>query len=192
MRQGLQCQPLAKKPRLCYTKDMKYDYKTLYEKNAAFYKKSPTRLSTLQWLNTIFTWLFVVAYAGFWLYQIKSNKLPTIELVPFFFAPALALILVSAIRLGVDRPRPYSQYGANITPLVDKKDRDGDSFPSRHIACAAAISTAFLSFIPFVGVALLVCCVALAYIRFSIGVHYPSDLAAGIVLGLLCGITVFI
>ena len=171
---------------------MKYDYKILYEKNAAFYKNSPNRLNVLKWLNTLFTWLFVVAYAGFWLHQIKSDKLPTQELVPFFFAPALALIFVSAIRLAVDRPRPYSQFGANITPLVAKKDRDGDSFPSRHIACAAAISTAFLSFMPLVGTALLICCVALAYIRFSIGVHYPSDLAAGILLGVLCGTTAFI
>ena len=171
---------------------MKYDYKTLYEKNAAFYKASPTRLKTLTLLNTLLTWLFAVAYGGFWLYAIKSDRLAAQELIPSFFAPALALIFVSAIRLGADRPRPYSQYGANITPLVARQDRDGDSFPSRHLACAAAISMVFLSVLPFLGALLLLSCFALAYIRFSIGVHYPSDLAAGIALGVLCGVTVFI
>ncbi len=171
---------------------MQYDYKALYEKNAAFYKASPIRLKGLKLLNGVLTWLFAVAYASFWLYAIKSDRLPLQELVSPFFAPALALIFVSAIRLGVDRPRPYSKKGANITPLVARKDRDGDSFPSRHIACAAAISMVFLSVLPIVGVLLLLSCLALAYIRFSIGVHYPSDLAAGIVLGVLCGITVFI
>ena len=88
---------------------MKYDYKTLYEKNAAFYKLSPLRVKILKLLNTVFTWLFAVAYAAFWLYAAVSDKLLVQELVPLFFAPALALILVSAIRLGVDRPRPYSK-----------------------------------------------------------------------------------
>ena len=171
---------------------MKYDYKTLYEKNAAFYKLSPLRVKILKLLNTVFTWLFAVAYAAFWLYAVISDKLLVQELVPLFFAPALALILVSAIRLGVDRPRPYSKKGAAITPLVARQDRDGDSFPSRHIACATVIAMVFLSVLPIVGVLLLLCCFALAYIRFSIGVHYPSDLAAGIVLGVLCGFTVFI
>ncbi len=171
---------------------MKYDYKALYEKNAAFYKDSPLRLKNLKLLNIVFTWLFAVAYAAFWLYVVVSDKLLVQELVPLFFAPALALILVSAIRLGVDRPRPYSEKGAAITPLVARKDRDGDSFPSRHIACATAIAMVFLSVLPVVGVLLLLCCFALAYIRFSIGVHYPSDLAAGILLGVLCGLTIFI
>lgn len=183
--------PLAKFRLLCYTKPMKYDYKALYEKNAAFYQFSPTRLKGLKLLNGILTWLFAVAYTAFWLYAIKSDKLPLQELVSPFFAPALALIFVSAIRLGVDRPRPYSKNGANITPLVAREDRDGDSFPSRHIACAAAIATVFLSVLPIIGVLLWFCCFALAYIRFSIGVHYPSDLAAGILLGAVCGITVF-
>ena len=149
-------------------------------------------MKNLKLLNTALTWLFAVAYAGLWLYAVKSDKLAVQALVSLFFAPALALILVSAIRLGADRPRPYSQKGAAITPLVARGDRDGDSFPSRHIACAAAITTAFLSVLPVLGGFLLVCTFALAYIRFAIGVHYPSDLAAGIVLGVLCGITVFI
>lgn len=184
-------QPLAKTARLCYTKRMKYDYKALYEKNAALYQKSPQRLKFLQLCNTTLTWLFAAAYAALWLYAVKSEKLPLPDLIPLFFAPTLALILVSAIRLGADRPRPYSKYGAGITPLVPKQDRDGDSFPSRHIACAAAIATAFLSVFPVVGGFLLVCALALGYLRFSLGVHYPSDLAAGFVLGVLCGCTVF-
>jgi len=182
---------LANNAFLWYTEYMKYDYKTLYEKNAAFFKKSPNRLTLLKVLNAGLTWLFAVVYAGLWLYAVKTDGLPTRGLVSLFFAPAFALILVSAMRLGVDRPRPYSEKGANITPLVARKDRDGDSFPSRHIACATAIAMAFLSIQPVFGVLLLLCGLALAYIRFTIGVHYPSDLAVGYVLGILCGITAF-
>lgn len=171
---------------------MSYDYKTLYEKNAAFLKKSPTFLKLLTIFNKVLTWLFVFVYAAFWLYAVKSDRFPLHKLSSAFFATALALITVSVIRLAVDRPRPYSEQGAAITPFVTRKGRDGDSFPSRHIACAAAIATVFLSVLPILGSFLFICCFALAYIRFALGVHYPSDLAAGIAIGFLCGITVFI
>ncbi len=185
-------QPLAILFALWYTDFMKYNYKTLYEKNASFYKESPARISWLKLFNTALTWVFAVAYAALWLYAVKSDKFPLHDLVSVFFAPALALILVSVLRLGIERPRPYSENGANITPLVPKKDRDGDSFPSRHIACAAAIAMVFFSVLPIFGVLLALCCLGLAYTRFSIGVHYPSDLAAGFAVGILCGVTVFI
>lgn len=184
-------QPLAILFVLWYTNCMKYDYKSLYEKNASFYKDSPSRIAGLKLFNTLLTWIFAVAYASLWLYAVKSDKFPLHDLVSVFFAPALALILVSVLRLGIERPRPYSENGANITPLVPKKDRDGDSFPSRHIACAAAIAMVFFSVLPVLGVALTLCCLGLAYIRFSIGAHYPSDLIAGLAVGVLCGITMF-
>ena len=171
---------------------MRYDYKELYEKNAAFYKKSVGRLTALRILNIALTVLFAVSYPALWLCALKADFLSIKDSVSIFFAPVFALIAVSAIRLGADRPRPYSKKGANIVPLVARKDRDGDSFPSRHITCAATIAMVFLSVLPLFGVFLFVCCFALAYIRFSIGVHYPSDLAAGILLGSLCGLTVFI
>lgn len=170
---------------------MQYDYKTLYEKHAAFYKKSPVRLKILKLVNTACSWLFAVAYVGLLASAALSDKIPLQKVLPLFFAPALALFAVSAIRLGAGRPRPYSSKGAHVTPLVSRGDRDGDSFPSRHLACAAVIATVFCSVLPVTGALLILCCFVLAYTRFAIGVHYPSDLAAGIALGVLCGLTAF-
>lgn len=170
---------------------MQYDYKTLYEKNAAFYRASPLRLKILKLVNTACSWLFAVAYVGLWAYVSLSDKISLQDVLPLFFAPALALFAVSAIRLGADRPRPYSAKGARVTPLVSRRDRDGDSFPSRHLACAAVIAIVFFSVSPVLGALLLIGTFLLAYTRFAIGVHYPSDLAAGITLGVLCGLTAF-
>ena len=167
-------------------------YRAIYEKNAARYTSTENGVKYLQYANLFFTWLYVLAYGSFWLYALKSTSIPSKDLISVFFAPAFTLILVSAMRLAIDRPRPYSSRGAGITPLVPKKDRDGDSFPSRHLACATAIAMTFLPYFPFIGSFLLMTTFALAYVRFSLGVHYPSDLAVGILVGALCGITVFI
>ena len=177
---------------LCYTENMKYDYKALYEKSAAFYNKSPQRVKVLKLCNVGLTWLFVGAYALLWALAVFTDKLPSHDVVRLFCVPMAALLLVSVIRLGAERPRPYSEKGAKITPFVDRGDRDGDSFPSRHIACAAAITALFFTITPALGVLLSVCCLALAYVRFAIGVHYPSDLLAGIAVGSLCSIFLFL
>lgn len=169
---------------------MKYNYKALYEKQAAFFNERPRAKRALLLGNYIGTAAFFLAYAILVVVAICKN-FDAVSLMKIIGAPALCLFLVSVLRLAVNRPRPYSDEGAQITPLQPKMSSKDKSFPSRHIACAFVIGTTFLAYALPVGIALLALGIALGYARFAIGWHYPSDLACGAVLGVVCGLLVF-
>ena len=170
---------------------MKYDYAAIYNKNAAFYNGHGRLKKALLLCNLLLTYLFLIAYAGLWVYALLKDELLVTDYAKFFFIPATSLLTVSVLRLAIDKPRPYSEKGAHIQPILRGKREQGHSFPSRHIASATAISFTFLPYLPAVGGVLLVCTLALAYTRFAVGVHYPSDLLAGIGVGGFFGIFVF-
>lgn len=171
---------------------MKYDYVALYNKNAAFYTARPRLKSVLRWANGILTYGFVLAYLALWAYGIFLADFSARDYARLFFVPASALFAVSMLRRLVARARPYTKEGANITPLVLREGREDDSFPSRHLTCAAVIATVFLPYLPIVGCLLLVCTLGLAYARFALGMHYPSDLFAGTALGVGIGLLAFV
>ena len=167
-------------------------YPTLYERSAAFYNARPKAKRALQLTNIFLPLLFVIAYLGLWAYGIFEAKLTEKQLLELFFFPALCLLLVFALRLLLDRHRPYSPGCAGITPLVRVSGADNKSFPSRHMASAAVIAMAFMPYLPAVGVLLLIFSFALAYTRFAVGLHYPTDLLAGWLLGILTGALMFV
>ncbi|MBR2622958.1 MAG: phosphatase PAP2 family protein [Clostridia bacterium] len=166
---------------------MKYDYETLYNKTADFFKTRPHAKWLLLLGNSLLTWVFFVFYAGLLLGSSFSTK----ELVSILFVPLLGLLTATILRLAIERPRPYSEYGANITPLIKKKS-DNHSFPSRHMTCATVIAMTFLPFHPWIGGVLLLLSAVLGYCRFATGMHYPSDLLCGAGLGVLIGCFIFL
>lgn len=141
-------------------------------------------------LDKILTGAFFVGYAILLGYAI-IKKISAVDMLPIFFAPLFGLLAVSVLQLMIDRPRPYSEEGANITPL-EKKDKQGYSFPSRHLACAAVIATTCLPYLMPLGIFLYFLSILLSYTRYSLGLHYPTDLIAGNLVGILCGLTVFL
>ena len=134
----------------------------------------------------------MACYGVLWLYALRIDPFETMDLVKILFVPLLTLLTVSVLRLAITRPRPYTEAGAGVTPFIDKKKVDFKSFPSRHLACATVISMVFLPFYPIAGGCLLGASVLLGYIRFATGLHYPSDLLAGGVLGIVLGSFIFI
>jgi membrane-associated phospholipid phosphatase len=174
-----------------YTVSMRYDYKTLYEKNAAFYHARPKAKKCILALNLILTGVFFLSYGAFVLYAIFSH-FSAPELMKILGLPAACLFLVHLLRLAIERPRPYSKQGAAITPLLQKSGSENKSFPSRHLACAFVIATVILAYLAGAGICLLVLGGVLGYIRFALGLHYPSDLIGGAILGFVCGIFAFI
>lgn len=171
---------------------MKYDYVALYNKNAAFFNARPTLKRALRLSNYFLTGLFFLCYGILWIDALFIEKFDPKKLLAILFVPALAFLIVSVLRIAVDRPRPYAENGAGIEPLVQKKRADKKSFPSRHLTCATVIAMTFLPLIPVAGVLLLVSSVLLAYVRFALGLHYPSDLLAGAGVGILIGFLIFI
>ncbi|MEU0405669.1 phosphatase PAP2 family protein [Streptomyces sp. NPDC006197] len=80
----------------------------------------------------------------------------------------------------VDRRRPPAEW----IPHRDVSDRpDSSSFPSGHTAAAVAFTTAVAASWPWAGAACGVPTVLVAVERVHGGAHYPSDVAAGAVIG---------
>ena len=80
-----------------------------------------------------------------------------------------------------DRPRPFAAHHA-ATHLLSAPSPD-PSFPSDHAAAAFAIAFAVLAFSRYAGVLFLAAATAIGLSRIALGLHYPSDVLAGIVVG---------
>jgi undecaprenyl-diphosphatase len=98
----------------------------------------------------------------------------------------LTIAVVGAIGTLIGRTRPFARRAA--TPLVDH--HPGRSFPSRHAACAAAMATVALRGAPRIGRAMAMLGAVLAASRVYAGLHYPSDVVGGCVIGVGLGMLV--
>lgn len=78
----------------------------------------------------------------------------------------------------VRRPRPAA---VAYEPLVRTAGRH--SFPSSHATSAAAAAVAFAALRPTAGRAAVPAAAAMCVSRLIVGVHYPTDVAAGALLG---------
>lgn len=98
--------------------------------------------------------------------------------------PGISFVLVSIFRKVFNASRPYEVL--NIDSII-KKDTKGKSFPSRHVFSIFVISTAFYYILPPMGVVLMFLGILLALARVLGGVHFPRDVIAGAIIGILSG-----
>ena len=80
-------------------------------------------------------------------------------------------------------PRPFVTL--HLVPLFMET---GFSFPSSHVTVISAIATIVWSIDHKLGIAFFIFTVLVALSRMIIGVHYPIDVIAGFVLGILIGL----
>jgi len=91
--------------------------------------------------------------------------------------------VVMLIKFAVRRPRPIGEWGQGYRRL------DPHSFPSGHAARAAMLAVIAVALGPaWWAVALIVWAPLVGLARVAIGVHYLSDVAAGMLCGVGCGI----
>ncbi len=85
----------------------------------------------------------------------------------------------------VARPRPWLDV-AGLVPLVN--EADPNSFPSGHTCAAFAAAVSWWKTLPrrWMGVLALVLALLMGLSRLYVGVHYPSDVLMGAVVGCLC------
>lgn len=83
----------------------------------------------------------------------------------------------------VNRPRPFLS-DESLIPLI----RPGESsFPSGHAASSFAAATSLFLYRKKAGLPAYLLAGAIAFSRLYIGVHYPTDVLAGMVIGIVCG-----
>lgn len=96
----------------------------------------------------------------------------------------IAIVLNYGIKLAVRRPRPVLE---GLPPLGGAPS--SLSFPSAHALSSFAVATAMCRVDPATAGALFVA-LAISLGRPYLGMHYPSDVVAGALLGVLLGLIV--
>lgn len=99
----------------------------------------------------------------------------------FLFAavPAAVFLFITILRKKIARKRPFELF--HFCPLMPHGM--GESFPSRHTASAAVIASAVLYLGNPLWPFFLLGAVLIGFGRTALGVHYISDVAAGLFLG---------
>jgi membrane-associated phospholipid phosphatase len=98
-------------------------------------------------------------------------------------AIVVAVSMATILKYGVNRERPYSKY-----PDIEKLADDfTPSFPSGHTTSAFCAATSLSLMYPkwYVVVSSYSWAAAVGYSRLHMGMHYPSDVIAGAILGSL-------
>lgn len=102
--------------------------------------------------------------------------------------PGISFLLLSVVRDRLNAKRPYEVL--DIRPIIQKNTR-GHSMPSRHVFSMFVIAMTFLWVLPWAGVVLLCFGAVLAAVRVIGGIHFPRDVIAGALSGVLSGILGF-
>ncbi|MFD0371944.1 phosphatase PAP2 family protein [Streptomyces sp. NPDC127114] len=89
-----------------------------------------------------------------------------------------AHLVSMGVKRVVRRPRPRPERYAPLVPTAGRH-----SFPSSHASSAAAAAVAFTVLHPPLRHVAVPAAVAMCLSRLVVGVHYPSDVAAGALLG---------
>jgi len=173
---------LAKKMPKIGKKGKQHMKKETYQKIFDAVNARPYGIRAIQAIGEVLTFAaailyFVVigslAYAGKWL-----------GMAALILVPAASFVAVSIFRSRYNAKRPYEVYG--FKPLIPKGTR-GKSFPSRHVFSIFVIGSSVCCFYPLPGCLVCLMGCVLAVIRVAAGVHFPKDVIAGAVIGILCG-----
>lgn len=147
-----------------------------------------------QWLNEFYLFFakygIIISFLSF-IYLISKKK------VHAFFCAFLATAFASFVDLVLilfwKRPRPFVSHSDEIiTPITQGLKVDPISFPSGHTYIVFAIATSvFLYGHRKLGVALFILAILVAISRVGAGLHYPSDIIGGALLGIISGVLAF-
>lgn len=148
-----------------------------------------TDFGTFSWMIYSSGFLVILAYVA---HRVSRNealtgRMRTAWRLPlyFFATTGATTTLVHLIKLIVGRARPelFADHGAySLMPFA--YDDLYSSFPSGHSAAVGAFFGAFSMLVPRLRPLFLLGALTIGLSRIIVGAHYPSDVAAGLLLGL--------
>lgn len=123
-----------------------------------------------------------IAIAVLLLFFHKTRRAGIAMLVALLFSLLIGNVV---IKHWIMRPRPFVTY-PNLTALLDPGDQW--SFPSGHTFSSFAAATALCFYHRKSGLAAYIPALLIGFSRLYACVHYPTDVLAGLVLGVLFGL----
>jgi undecaprenyl-diphosphatase len=128
-------------------------------------------------------WTALVALAIFKHPEITKSFLMAVFIVTVLhFVITEGVIKHLLVHVFKKRKRPYVDFPEQIKP-IGKKFSDS-SFPSSHMVTTVAMLFVITSFYPSLIIASVVFILLMAFSRLHNGMHFPSDILAGTILGL--------
>lgn len=114
---------------------------------------------------------------------INDDKIMMRNCVKTIAAIGLSVLLTTSLKYSFKRERPFQQYPNDI---IKRDDVGGFSFPSGHTSVSFATATALTLSTKkwYVAVPAYLYACFVGYSRMRLGVHFPSDVLGGIVVGI--------
>lgn len=145
----------------------------------------------VDWMFILFTsYLMYVVFlsVGFYVAMYSPLRIPQgryrtqsiLRAIEIFFSIASTWLVIKIIKVTVALPRPFEVL-ESIKVLAPIKG--GTSFPSGHAGLTMALATAVYFYYPRLGKLLFIFAFCVALSRIFVGVHYPLDVAVGLMLG---------
>lgn len=153
-----------------------------YTKIHNFFTRHSNAFSLLLIANRLLTACGFFLYPLLLLFLLLKREMHM--LICFIVIPAFCFLTITVFRKVANKKRPYEKLP--IQSLI-KKDKKGQSFPSRHVFSIFLIATLWFCFWKPVGIFLFIAGIFLAIVRVIGGVHFINDVCAGAVLGILAG-----
>ena len=153
----------------------------------SFAHRSPLLDALIVFFASYLPFLLVVAFVVFSFFLFPHWKKRFFLFLGLFLSGIIARgIFVSIIRFFYHRPRPFLAF--DIDPLFTSSSF---SFPSGHASLFFALSFFLFFFSRKVGGLMLFLSFLVGVFRVVSGVHYPSDILGGIILGFLSALLVY-
>lgn len=164
------------------------NYQEWYDHIAGNIENRPFLLSLLRTFNRFMTVVMPIVYLTLLIITYLQQGLGK-QVLMYVFVPASGFVILSFLRKKINAPRPYEEW--DIKPLLDR-DSPGQSMPSRHVFSATIISMACLHASLTMGMICLTLSAFLGLVRVLGGVHFPKDVVAGYICGLVWGVIFFL
>ena len=129
---------------------------------------------------------FVYVFFGIFLMNLLINK--DERIIRVVLVTGISFVAVSIFRHIYNADRPYTVY--DFSPII-QKEKTGESMPSRHVFSSFIIAMAALYVYPFFSIPVFICSVLMCFGRVIAGVHFPRDVIAGAVIGIVSGVIGF-
>ena len=134
----------------------------------------------------------LVLFLLYFLFWPKKDRIKNRAMVLVSLAAAIIarFVVKTIIIFFYERPRPYVNLSLAHKLISVSSSENFQSFPSGHAMFFFALSTVIYCFNKKLGIFFLICSTIISIARIFAGIHWPSDILGGAVLGIMVGVII--